>query len=427
MFGLLPAWRVSRSDPAHALRDSGATTTSGHRRNRLQHALVVGEIALGFVLLIGSGLLIRSMLNLLHLDPGFDTRQTVSFDIALTQTRYPDPTKVPFYKKLLPELSSIPGVLRVGAGHPPPSFGSHSSWTNFTVTGQVDSPENLPAAEEYAAMPGYFEALSIRLLRGRTFTDHDDVATADRVAVISRAFAQKYFPNEDPIGRHFTPYNEDGEPFAAREIIGVVGDTLSDDPWNPYHPEFFLPYAQNPAHQRPQVVMKVSGDRASYESTVRSIVKRFEPEAPVFGYRTLAERLGMQSAQPRFEAAIVSVFATIALLLSALGLYAVLSYVVAERTKELALRMAFGASRSDIVTMVLRRALVLGVFGILVGILASSLGTRLVGDLLFRVKPLDPFTFAVVTVTLLLVSVASALTPAIRASCLDPMRTLHEQ
>jgi putative ABC transport system permease protein len=426
IFGLLPAWRVSRSDPAHALRDGGTTTTPGRSRNRLQHALVVAETGLGFSLLIGSGLLVQSMLNLLHLDPGFDTRQTVSFDIALTQLRYPDPTKVPFYKRLLPEISAIPGVLRVGAGHPPPGSGA-PGWINLTIAGQVESPDDLPAAKEYAVMPGFFETLSIPLLDGRIFTDHDNVGTSAPVAVVNRAFVQKYFPKENPIGHYFTPHNEDGEPFVARQIIGVVGDTLSDDPWDPYQPEFFLPYAQNPAHQRTQVVMKVSGDPLSYESTVRSIVRRFDPDAPVFGYRTLAERLQTQSAQPRFEAALVSAFAAIALLLSALGLYAVLSYVVAKRTKELALRIAFGASRSDILTMVLRRALLLAVLGILVGLFASLLVTRLVGDLLFRVKPLDPSIFAVVTLTLLLVSVGSALAPAIRAAWLDPVRTLHEQ
>jgi hypothetical protein len=151
------------------------------------------------------------------------------------------------------------------------------------------------------------------------FTDHDNVGTAAPVALVNRAFVQQYLPNEDPIGRYFTPHNEDGVPFVTRQIIGVVGDTLSDDPWNPYHPEFFLPYAQNPRHQRPQVIMKVSGDPLSYERRVRSIVKRFDPGAPVFGYRTLADRLQTQSAQPRFEAGLVSAFAAIALLLSVFG------------------------------------------------------------------------------------------------------------
>jgi predicted permease len=427
IFGLLPAWRISHSDPAHALRDGGTTTTPGRRRNRLQSTLVVAETALGFTLLIGSGLLIRSKLNFLHLDPGFDFKQTVHFDIALTQTRYPDPSKVPFFQKLLPELAAVPGVLRVAAGHQLPGRGG--TWIDFTIPGHLDPPDNLPTCNMSAIVPGFFETLSIPLLHGRLFTEHDNLATSPPVAIVSRAFARKYFPNQDPVGHYLIPkFEYSTEPILARQIIGVVGDTLGSDPWDdPYLPRFYLPYAQNPTHQRPRVVMKVSGDPLSYESAVRAVVKRFDGEAPVFDYETFGDTLREMSQQPRFQAALVSSFAVIALLLSAFGLYAVLSYIVAERTRELALRMAFGAARSDILSMVLRRALTLGVLGILVGIFASLLGTRLVGNLLFRVKPLDPSTFAAVTIFLLLVSVGSALAPAIRAAWVDPMRHLRDE
>jgi len=427
IFGLLPAWRISRSDPANVLRDGGTTTTPGRRRNRLQNTLVVAETALGFTLLIGSGLLIRSMLNLLHLDPGFDFKQTVHFDIALTQTRYPDPSKVPFFRKLIPELAALPGVTRVSAGHQFPGRGG--TWIEFTIPGHLDPPDNVPTCVMSAVMPGFFETLAIPLLHGHTFTEHDNLATSPPVVIVSRAFALKYFPNEDPLGHYLTPkFEYSTEPILARQIIGVVGDTLGGDPWDdPYEPRFYLPYAQNPTHQRPRIVMSVSGDPMSYQSDVRSVVQRFDAESPVFDYESFADTLRQMSEQPRFETILLSSFATIALLLSALGLYAVLSYIVAERMRELALRMAFGASRSDILTMVLRRALALGVLGILIGIFASLLGTRLVGDLLFRVKPLDPSTFAGVTITLLMVSIAAALAPAVRAASVDPMRNLHEQ
>jgi predicted permease len=427
VFGLLPAWRISHSNPANTLRDGGTTTTPGRRRNHLQNTLVVAETALGFILLIGSGLLIRSMLNLLHLDPGFDFKQTVHFDIALSQARYPDPSKVPFFRKLLPELAAIPGVLRVSAGHQFPGRGG--TWIQFTIPGHLDPPDNLPTCNMSAVLPEFFETLSIPLLHGRTFTDHDNLATSPPVAIVSRAFARKYFPNQDPIGHYLTPQFEySTEPILARQIIGVVGDTLGGDPWDdPYIPRFYLPYAQNPTHQRPRVVMQVAGDPLSYLSAARAVVKGFDAEAPVFDYETFGDTLRDMSEQPRFEAALVSSFAAIALLLSALGLYAVLSYIVAERTRELGLRMAFGASRSDILAIVLRRAFLLGILGILIGLFASLLATRLVSDLLFRVKPLDPSTFAAVTITLLLVSIGSAMPPAIRAAWLDPMRTLHEQ
>jgi predicted permease len=427
IFGLLPAWRISHSDPAPALREGSATTTSGRRRNRLQHTLVVAETALGFTLLLGSGLLIRSMLNLLHLDPGFDTKQTVHFDIALTQARYPDPSKIPFFRKLLPELAALPGVIRVSAGHQFPGRGG--TWTEFTIPGHLDPPDNLPTCEMSAILPEFFETLSIPLLHGRTFTDHDNLATSPPVAIVSRAFARKYFPNDDPIGHFLTPrFEYSTEPIVARQIIGVVGDTLGGDPWDdPYQPRFFLPYAQNPTHRRPRVVMRVTGDPSVYENTVRAVVKRFDTEAPVFDYETFGSTVRVMSEQPRFEAALVSSFAGIALLFSALGLYAVLSYLVAERMRELALRMAFGASRGDILAMVLRRALLLGILGILIGAFASLVATSLVAGFLFRVQRFDPSTFALVTLTLLLVSITSALGPATRAAWLDPMRCLRDE
>ena len=429
VFGLLPAWRLSRSDPARSLRDGGLTMTPGLRRNRLHYTLVICETALGFALLIGSGLLIKSTLNLAHLDPGFDTEGTLHFDVALSQARYPDPTKVPFYKKLVAEIATVPGVLRVSAGHPMPGSGGFGSWTNFAIPGHADPPDNLHACTVHAVMPGYFETVSIPLLRGRTFTEHDNFATVIPVAVVNRAFVRKYFPNEDPIGRYVTPrFEYSTEPILPRQIIGIVGDTLSGDPWDdPYGPRFFLPYAQYPTHTRPRVIMKVSGDPLSYEITMQKIAKRIDDEALVFDYGTLAGRVRETSVQPRFEAALVSAFAAIALLLSAIGLYAVLAYIVADRTRELALRLAFGGSRSHILGIVLRRALTLSVLGILAGAAASLLGKRLVDGFLFQVEPLDPSTFVTVTLTLLLVSIVASLGPSIRAASVDPMRTLREQ
>ena len=197
--------------------------------------------------------------------------------------------------------------------------------------------------------------------------------------------------------------------------------------WNPYQPEFFLPYAQDPTHQRPIVVMKVAGDRSSYENAVRRIVASMDREAPVFGYRTFTDEIETQAAQPRFEAVLVSGFAGIALLLAAVGLYAVLSYIVAERTRELGLRMALGASRSDVLRLVLGRGLMLACLGIGIGALTSVFAGGLITDTLFQVAPLDRSVFVIVTLVLLLVSVAAALAPALRAANLDPMRTLRQQ
>jgi putative ABC transport system permease protein len=425
-FGLIPAWKMSRLDPASSLRDGGPTTTSGRRRNRVHHALVVAETALGFTLLICSGLLIRSVIKVLVIDPGFDTH-TVAFDVALTKLRYPDPSKVRFYDKLLPQLAALPGVAKVSAVHPLPLHGP--SWTNCTIAGFPTEGYNIPTATDAVVEPGYFETLSIPLVRGRTFDQHDNDAKSAPVAVINQSFAHKYFPGEDPIGRYFTPNldRHPGDPRIARQIVGIVGNTRNGDLSNPYLPEFFLPYAQDPAHQRPEVVMKVSGDPRSYENAVRKTVAEIDKDPPVFAYRTFTADIEAQAAQPRFEAALVSGFAAIALLLSAIGLYAVLSYIVAERTRELGLRMALGASRSNVVQLVLRRGLVLACVGTALGALASVFAANLIQDVLYEVKPLDGSVFLTVTAVLLFVSTVAALIPALRAASVDPMRTLRDQ
>ncbi|HEX4485823.1 MAG TPA: ABC transporter permease, partial [Terriglobales bacterium] len=388
LFGLIPALRTSRVSPIEALRDGGPNSTAGRHRNRLHHALVVGEIALGFTLLVGSGLLIHSLEKMLAINPGFDMERTVFFDVALTNARFTGSEKVLFIDKLLPKLSAIPGVEMVSAGHPIPL--RWGAWTPMTIAGHPQSPEDQPSAVAAVTEPGYFETLSISLLRGRTFTPHDNNAKSAPVAVINRTFANKYFPGEDPIGRYFTPtFTETNEPIMGREIVGVVGDTRTGDNFEPYIPQFYLPYAQNPSHQRTLIVMKVKGDLSSYEETARKIVAGMDKDAPLFGYSTFSSDLLNDNSQPRFEAWVVSVFATIALFLSAVGLYAVLSYLVAERNREMGLRMALGASRADVLRLVMRRGLVLVCAGIAIGAIASIFAGRLLEDLLFNVTALD--------------------------------------
>jgi predicted permease len=427
IFGLLPAWRMSRQDPMHAMREGAFTLTAGRHRNRLHHALVIGETALGFALLIGSGLLIRSMVNMLTIEPGFDIQHTVSFDIALSQKRFPDPTKVPFFAKVLPQLADLPGVESVSSGHPLPMYWSRGSWENFSIPGRPTSVGEEPGAIAAAVTPGYFKTLSIPLLRGRTFTEHDDAPQSARVAVINQSFARKYFPLEDPIGRMIVPdIEEPGQASMAREIVGIVGDTRSNVE-EPYQPEFYLPYSQDPNHQRPLVVMKVTGDPYSYENAVRKIVAAVDKDTPVFRYRMFTDDIRNQAAQPRFEAILVSGFAVTALLLAAVGLYSVLSYIVAERTRELGLRMALGASRGNVLRLVLQRGLALGSTGIVVGAVSSVFATRLIADLLFKVKPLNGPIFVVVTLVLLAVSVLATLIPALRAAKVSPMEALRAE
>lgn len=426
VFGLIPAWKMSRSDPASSLRDGGPTTTAGRKRNRVHHALVVAETALGFTLLICSGLLIRSVIKVLVVDPGFDTH-AVAFDVALTRFRYSDANKVQFYDKLLPALAALPGVLKVSAVGPTPLRGP--SWTNCFIAGFPSEGWNIPTATDAVVEPGYFETLSIPLIRGRVLDQHDNDARSAPVAVINQSFADTYFHDQDPIGHYFTPQldRHPGDPRIPRQIVGIVGNTRNGYLPDPYLPEFFLPLAQDPGHQRPHIIMKVSGDPWSYENAVRKTVAEIDKDPPIFEYRTLTDDIDAEAAQPRFEAALVSAFAAIALLLSALGLYAVLSFIVAERMRELGLRMALGASRSDILQLVLKRGLVLASAGIVLGASASVFAANLIQDILYQVKPADGSVFLTVTVVLLSVSAVAALIPAVRAASVDPMRTLRDQ
>jgi len=427
IFGLVPAWFMSSVGPANALREGAPGVAGGRRRHHLHGLIVIGETALGFILLIGSGLLIRSMVNVLHIEPGFDAEHTLAFDIALTNKRFPDPAKVPVFTELLPQLAALPGVRKASAGHPMPPSWPGSTWTELDIPGYSTSADHLPGAVSAVAEPGYFEALSIPLLRGRTFGERDNDAKAPPVAVVNRSFVRRYFSASDPIGQHFVPkLGHPGEADQAREIIGVVGDVRSDDLNNLYPPEFYLPYAQDPAHQRPQVVLKVASDPLSYENEIRQLVYGMDKDTPVFDYRSLAQDIAWEAAQPRFEALLVSGFAVIALLLSAVGLYAVLSFVVADRTQELGLRMALGADRADILRLVLRHGVLLASTGIGIGMLASIFTTQLIGDLLFNVAHLSWMVFAAVTFTLFSISMAAALVPAMRAAHLDPMRTLRD-
>ena len=428
VFGLVPAWIMSRQDPAHSLRECGLQMTSGRRRNRLHQILVVAQTALGFTMLVGSGLLIRSLVNVLHIEPGFETHNRLQFDIALTQARYPDPTKLAFFNRLLPELAALPGVERVSAADPLPIVSQWGFSTNFTIANHPSSPDNLPWAVGAVAMPGYFETLSIPLVRGRTFSAHDNDPKSAPVAIINQEFAKEYFPGEDPIGKYFTPiFEHKSQPVAASQIVGIVGNTRNGDVWTPYLPELFLPYAQNPTHQRPHVVMSVSGNPQSYEDTIRKVVARVDPDAPVFQYGTFLDAADTQAATSRFEALLVSAFSAVALLLSAIGLYSVLSYVVGERIRELGLRMAFGASRSDILRLVLQRAAILALLGVGLGIATSIFTTRLVADLLVNVPLLDRTVFLWVTSLLFGVSMFAALAPALRAASIDPMRSLRDE
>ncbi len=428
VFGLLPARRLSRLNPALALQDSGRTSTAGRKQNRLHSALVIAETAIGLVLLIGAGLLIHSFLRMLSTDPGFNPGHTLTFRIGTTDKAYPEEKRIQFYAYVIRRIEALPGAQSATAAFPLPFSGGNMG-IDFEIEGRPSAPGEQPTARDSLVYPGYFETLQIPLRRGHLFSEQDDQPDAPAVTVINESLALKYFPGEDPVGKRIaTGFDQDdaGKTIHWREIVGVVGNVKRFNVTEKAQPEYYVPFAQAPVAM-PYVALRVSGDPAAYEQSVTRAVAGLDKEVPVYRFRTFAEGVAMASAQPRFQTMLLTAFAAVALLLAAIGLYAVLSYMVAQRTHELGLRMALGAQREDVLALVMRRGLHLARLGLVLGGSASLLLTRFMSTLLYGTQAFDTITYLSAAAVLLLVSVLASLVPAARAASLEPMRTLRSQ
>lgn len=424
LFGLLPARKLSRVDPIHALRDGARGTSAGRQRHMIHASLVVGETALGLMLLVSAGLLIRSFVRVLHADPGFDPRHTLTFSIGIPQKRYPDEKRTELYDEILARLATLPGVRAVGAAFPMPFNGNNITLT-FNIQGRPVAPGNEPNARISLIEPGFLHAMGIPLLRGRDFAETDNSSKAKPVVMVNQAFVKKYFPNEDPLGRGVKAgLYEDNTPFPI--VVGVTGNVKRSALTEKDEPEIYVPY-QTAAIAPLSFALRVAGDPASYANSVASAVASIDRELPVYRVHSYDESMNRAASQPRFQTLLLTGFAAAALLLAAIGLYAVLSYMVAQRTFEIGLRMAIGAQRSDVLRMVLNRGLRLAGIGLAIGLCLSTLLTGFLTHMLYGVKPLDPITFAAVGLILLAVSALASLAPAWRASRLEPMKTLRDQ
>ena len=428
VFGLLPARRLSQLNPALALQDSARTSSAGHRQNSLHAFLVIAETAVGLILLIGAGLLIHSFMRMLSADPGFNPSHTLTFRIGTTEKSYPPEQRAQFYGQVIERLEALPGALSATAAFPLPFSGGNMA-VSFDIQGRMTTPADQPTARDSLVYPGYFKTLQIPLRRGRFFLEQDNRGDAPAVAVINEALAAKYFPGVDPIGKRIaTGFDEDekGNPKEWREIVGVVGNVKRFNITEQVHPEYYIPFAQAPVTM-PFVALRVSGDPAEYAQSVTRAVAGLDKEVPVYRMRTVAEGVASATAQPRFQTLLLTAFAAVALLLAAIGLYAVLSYMVAQRTQELGLRMALGAQRGDVLGLVMRRGLNLACVGLVLGGAASLLLTRFMASLLYGVQAFDVLTYLGAASMLLLVSALASLLPALRAASLEPMRTLRNQ
>jgi putative ABC transport system permease protein len=425
LFGVLPAVRISGINPAAAMREGTRTVTGGRAQHRMQTWMVIGETALSLVLLVGAGLLIRSFVGLLRVDPGFDPHGVFTARISLPDNEYPHDGKIQFTEQLISRLALLPGVKSASAGWPLPMSGNSAS-ISFTVEGHPVAKADRPSEAVSLALPGYFETMRIPLIVGRTFVAQDG-PKGPPVAIVNQAFANKYFAGVNPVGKHMTAGLGDGTLNSpVREIVGVVGNIKRQGLTAESDPEYYLPWSQAVV-TTPYLCVRTAGDPENLQKAVSTTIAQMDPSIPMYQVHDLDFYIARAAAQSRFQTLLVTSFAAMALLLAAIGLYGVLSYIVQQRSMEIALRLAVGAQRGEVLGLVLRRGMALAAIGVAVGLGISACLSRFISTLLYGVHPLDPLTFAGVSLLLLLVALVASIAPACRAAQADPMTTLRNQ
>jgi putative ABC transport system permease protein len=428
IFGMAPLMHLSASNVGLALRDGGSRSTTTGARNRVRRGLVVGEVALAVTLVIGAGLLLRSFWNLMRVDAGFDRSNLTSFSIALPPRVYTDSTRrVAFYDNLTRQLTATPGVTSVAAmtGLPPQRNIDANDVTYEGYTAPADAPPT--NAEFYQIVTAnYFTTMRIPIVSGRGFGRGDD-AKSQPVAIINETLARQYYPNQNPIGRRLQQTGS----ATFFTIVGVAKDVKQGGVAAKIGTELYFLYEQTPstafgyAPTAMNVVVRSTLDKSALSPAIHRVVSALDAGLPVVGYRSMDEVISDSVARPRFLAQLLGVFATVALLLSAIGTYGVLAFAVMERRREIGIRMALGATANGVLAMVLRQGLTLAAAGLVIGLLGAAALTRLTTTLLFGVTPLDPPTFVAVGAFMLLVAAAAAVIPARRATRVDPLTALR--
>jgi putative ABC transport system permease protein len=421
-FGLAPALHASKVDFASSLKEASRSSTSRH--DRIRGAMVITQVTLGLVLVTAAGLLMASFLRLEKSDLGLKPDHLLTFWFNLPEPQYNAVQEVAFYDHLLERMRALPGVKSAAGAWPMPLAGDNAT-IGFNIEERPAAPADRPSARMAITTPGYFSTAGIPLLRGRTFNEHDDLK-APRVLIVNKAFADKYFPREDVIGKRITPgATGPGESKdTAHEIVGVVGNAkLFADDAEP-EPIYYFPYKQL-AWQPPVVMLRTAVPPRSLESAVGKEMGTLDPMVPVFQIRTMEEMLSTQVTEPRFHTVLLGCFAGVALLLTMVGLYGVMAYSVSRRTREIGVRVALGASRSAVLTMVLKRAVVLLAAGLGLGLVASLAADRLLQSMLFGISSLNPVVLGLSGLLVALTGLIAAYLPARRAANVDPMEALR--
>ncbi len=423
--GLVPGWLASRADLNQALKDDGSSgvKSSGQALRKL---LVIGELALGLILLVGAGLTIKSFVNLQRTHPGFNPKNLLTMAITLPAGRYAETSaQTAFFQKAIARIKTLPGVEAVSAVQDIPFRGNAMSFP-VEIQGQPAVPlAQRPKAAYRLVTEEHFRTLRIPLLQGRLFNDRD-TASAPPVVIINRAMAQRVWPNENPIGRQVR-FGEPKDPVYS--VVGVVGEIKHLGLGAEEGPAIYQPFAQKRFDwlRWMTLVVRAKTNPANLNEAVRGKIRELDPDQPVYNVATMEQLLAQSVARPRFTTFVLGIFALLALNLALVGIYGVLAFSVAQRTREIGIRMAIGAQRGDILRLVMGQGLQLVVSGVALGLLGALALTRTMQSLLFGVSAIDPATFAATAVLLMAVALAACLVPARRATLVNPIQALRAE
>jgi putative ABC transport system permease protein len=418
LFGIAPAWHAAGTDLNEVLKQS--TRASSGARPRLRNGLAAAELALATILLIGAGLLTQSLLRLQHVNLGFRSDRLLTFQVSLPPARYPGEKSTAFYRSLQESLRATPGI-RAAAMSSGIPFGQGSYTTSpFATTGPSSLPADAAVPTDWRIVsPGFFHAMEIPLLRGREFTDADAAAKASPI-IVSQATAKQFWGDTDPIGRTLHRQGDPAKPFV---VVGVVGD-VRHTALARVSPVLYYPSGRVPVMD---VVVRTDGPPTAILPVIRQKVHELDAAMPVSTVRTMDEWVSNNAAQPRLNAILLAVFAAVAMLIAAIGIYGVLAYSVNQRTREIGLRMALGAPRAQVLQLIVREGMTVGAIGIATGIAAALALSRVLGSLVFDVQVRDPLTYVSVAVALAIVALAACVIPARKASRVDPMIALRAE
>jgi putative ABC transport system permease protein len=427
--GLLPAFQAGRAESSEALKEGGRGPVTGPARSRLRGALVVSEVALSLVLLVGAGLLANSFIRLRSADPGFEPRQVLTTTLSISKMKYGEPEQQrTFFEGLLERLWALPGVESAALIYPLP-FGGASTSNSFLLVGRpAPPPADKPSANYRAISPDYFGVMRMQLLRGRAFVEHDDPSSTP-VLIVNETFARRFFPGQDPLGQRVVIERAGGgrEAQDPREIVGIIGDVHHTGLDEEAGSEFYVPYKQAPESYVSLVVRTAAAGTADVGASMREAIREADSQLYVPVAKPMTDLIAESVADRRFSALLTGLFASVALLLAAVGIYGVMAYTVTQRTHEIGIRIALGARPRDVMRHVVGQGARLLLTGLAIGLVASLAGTRMLAGMLYGVEPTDPPTFALVTLGLSAVALLACYLPARRAAKADPLIALRAE